>query len=124
MPRIDVIYFMDDTGFVPLLAWMDKQTPAVQNKGLERIERLTENGHELRRPHADTLTGGLHELRFKSDSSQVRILYFFHGRTIAVLTGGLKKNCEKVPQAEINHALDLKRRFEACPEHHTYKEEP
>ena len=49
-----------------------------------------------------------------------RILYFFAGRDIVVVSHGLKKERE-VPATEINRAIERKKRFEADPASHTYK---
>ena len=51
-----------------------------------------------------------------------RILYFFHGRTAAVLAHGLTKERE-VPSMDIERALERKRLFEEDPTGHTYGEE-
>lgn len=51
-----------------------------------------------------------------------RILYFFHGRTAAVLAHGLVKERE-VPTKDIEMALERKRLFEHDPYAHTYREE-
>ncbi len=50
-----------------------------------------------------------------------RILYFFHGREIGVLTAGLTKERE-VPAIEIDRAVERKRKFEQNPRLHTYEE--
>ena len=54
---------------------------------------------------------------------QYRILYFFHGRNVAILAHGLVKEKE-VPDADINRALERKTKFEQDPEKHTCREEP
>jgi phage-related protein len=48
------------------------------------IERLAQFGHELRRPSVDFLTGGVYELRIRRGRVNYRILYFFHGRNLAI----------------------------------------
>lgn len=50
-----------------------------------------------------------------------RLLYFFHGRTVAVVAHGLTKE-DVVPPADIERALRRKKLFEADPEKHTYRE--
>ncbi len=78
-------------------------------------------GHELRRPEADYLRDGIHELRVGLQSVNYRILYFFHGKIAAVLAHGLVKE-RAVPAVEIEEAIRRKRRFEQAPEAHTYQE--
>ena len=60
-PRTRVVFFAAEDGSAPLLEWLDKQPPKVQDKCLARIERLGEWGHQLRRPEADYLRDGIHE---------------------------------------------------------------
>ena len=67
-----------------------RSRPKVQDKRIVRSERLREMGHELRRPEADFLRDGIHELRLSFQMVQYRMLYFFfQGR--AVVTHGLTK---------------------------------
>ena len=73
-------------------------------KCVAAIERLAELGHELRRPLADYLQDGIYERRPKSGHVNYRMLYFFHGRHLAVLTSGLTKEAEVAP-TEIDRAI-------------------
>jgi len=79
-------------------------------------------GHELRRPEADFLRDGIHELRISLQGAQHRVLYFFHGPAAAVISHGLVKE-RVVPPKEIDRAVERKRRFEANPSKHTYEED-
>jgi len=78
-------------------------------------------GHELRRPEADFLRDGVHELRFSLQRVHHRILYFFHGKAAAVVSHGVTKE-RAIPPMEIDRALVRRRWFEANPQRHTYKE--
>ena len=49
-----------------------------------------------------------------------RILYFFAGKNIVVVSHGLTKERE-VPAAEIRRAIERKAKFERDPAAHTYK---
>lgn len=83
---------------------------------------MAQLGYELRRPATDILRDGIYELRAKQGHVQYRILYFFHGRNVAILAHGLTKE-DKVPAADIERALRQKRLFEQDPEGHTYAHE-
>lgn len=120
MPQTEVVFFADEDGSVPLLAWMDQCPEKARNKCIVRIERLAEVGHELRRPEADFLRDGIHELRLRHINVHYRILYFFH-KGIAVLSHGCSKE-EAVPEAEINRAIQNRARFIENPGKHTYEE--
>ena len=81
---------------------------------------MREFGHELRRPAADMLRDGIYELRAKKGHVQYRLLYFFHGRNIAILAHGLTKE-DRVPPVDIERAIKRKKLFEANPKAHTYE---
>jgi hypothetical protein len=83
------------------------------------VQRLAELGHELRRPEADFLRDGIHELRARRGSVEYRILYFFHGKECAVLAEGLSKK-GRVPDADVDRALQRKVTFEAGPSKYTF----
>lgn len=87
-----------------------------------RIELLAQSGHELRRPAADYLRDGIYELRAKQGHVQYRLLYFFHGRQVAILAHSLTKE-DKIPDVDIERAIKRKKLFEANPKEHTYESE-
>ena len=121
MPKTTVLFYREDPKIVPVLDWLDSLPKRALDKCLVRIERLRGLGHELRRPEADLLRDGIHELRVRLGTVNYRILYFFHGRIAAVLAHGLIKENE-VPQRDIELAIRRKGNFESDPEQHTYKE--
>lgn len=67
------------------------------------IERLVKFGHELRRPLADFLEEGIHELRIRKGRVNYRILYFFHGKNLAIPAHALAKE-DKVKADSGKHA--------------------
>lgn len=121
MPRTKVVLYREANGMVPLLEWLDSLPSKAVAKCRVRIERLAELGHELRRPEADFLRDGIYELRVGLAGRNYRILYFFHGRAVAILSHGLVKE-RAVPIKEIEEALARKRKFEADPKKHTHEE--
>ena len=120
MPETEVVIFMDDDGSAPLLDWLDVLPAKVQDKCIVRIERLSEQGHELRRPEADYLRDSIHELRIRHLRVNYRILYFFHQQQ-AVLSHGITKE-STIPDGEIDLAVSRNGKFEQDPENHTYRE--
>jgi phage-related protein len=120
MPQTEVVFFSENDGSVPLLEWLDRQPMKVQTKCIVRVERLIELGHELRRPEADFLRDGIHELRLSFRGVQYRMLYFFF-KERAVVTHGLTKE-GKVPDVEIDRAIERKARFEKDPNRYTHRE--
>lgn len=124
MPQTDVLFYQETEGDVPVLDWLRavaEKDPRAADKCQAAIERLAQMGHELRRPEADLLRDGVYELRVRVGRVNYRVLYFFHGRGVAVLAHGLTKE-KQVPKVDIDRAVQRKRRFEQNPEAHTYKE--
>ena len=121
MPKTNVVFYKEEDGSVPILEWLDSLQPKALDKCTVRIERLREMGHELRRPEADFLRDGIYELRVGLQHVNYRMLYFFHGRTAAVVSDGLVKEAE-VPAKEIEKAIERKRKFEKDPKSRTYEQ--
>ena len=122
MPRTGVVFYQEVPGDVPALDWL-RRLQRTDRRGyakcVARVQRLAELGHELRRPEADFLRDGIHELRARRGRVQYRILYFFHGKEVAVLAGGLSKEGQ-VPDGDIDRALQRKFVFEKDPSTHTF----
>ena len=76
-------------------------------------------GHELRRLEADHLRDGVYELRAADRGVQYRILYFFSGKDVVVVSHGLHKE-RRVPSLEIDRAIERKKKFQAGPTAHTF----
>jgi len=121
VPRATVVLYREDDGGCPFLEWFGKLPVKAQDKCFLRLERLRELGHELRRPEADFLRDGIYELRVSLRGVQYRMLYFFHGTGVAVISHGIVKE-RAVPGKEIERALERKKKFEADPHTHTYEE--
>lgn len=122
MPPVNVTFYKEDTK-IPALEFFDQIPKKAAAKGTVRLERLAELGHEMRRPEADLLRDGIYELRWQSQGINYRVLYFFHGKGIVVLSHGITKQQAEVPTHEINLAIQRKTNFQSDPEGHTYYEE-
>ena len=118
MPRAEVRFYRATNDKVPFYDWLDRLPEKVRAKCVVAIERLEELGHELRRPQADLLRDGIYELRLRLGRVHYRILYFFHGRGVAVVSHGTTKE-DRVREADIDLALENKRRYAADPALHT-----
>lgn len=121
MPKTKVVFYRELDGAVPVLEWFEDLSAKAQDKCRVRIQRLADLGHELRRPEADLLRGGIYELRVSLQHVNYRVLYFFHGRVAAILAHGLTKE-DRVPNAAIDEALARKQRYERAPKLHTFEE--
>lgn len=119
MPRADLIFYKDGDE-VPILDWLKRAPHKVQDKCFAYLSQLETKGHELRRPLADLLRDGIYELRPSYQGVHYRILYFFAGESVVVVSHGLRKEGE-VPAVEIVRAIERKRKFTADPRAHTFK---
>ena len=120
MPDVEVVFYRETDGDVPMILWLDGLNDRSQNKCFGVISWLAKLGHELRRPHADYVGAGIYELRVKDGRSNHRMLYFFHARSVVVMTHGFMKQQSQIPLLEIRRALGRKKEFEANPGIHSF----
>lgn len=109
---VELYLFKAEGGNVPLLPWLDDLPRKAREKCLARVARLIEFGHELRRPEADFLRDGIYELRASYQGVHYRMLYFFSGKAIVILSHGLTKERD-VPKGDIDRAVARKKSVEA-----------
>jgi phage-related protein len=122
MPRTPLVLFRESDGTAPLLEWLDELPDKARDKCVARLARLSELGHELRRPEADLLRDDIYELRASFQGIHYRMLYFFHGKAAAVVSHGVIKE-RTVPAVEIDRAIRRRREFLAYPSRHTMEME-
>jgi len=124
MPPVEVVFYCETDGSVPVLEWLEQLRARDRRafaKCVVKTNRLSELGHQIRRPEADFLGHGVYELRARSGTINYRVLYFFHGREVYVLAHALTKE-DQVPRRDIETALMRKARFEEDTEGHTHRE--
>ena len=125
MPETRIVFYQEADGPAPVVDWLEDLLRSNERAWANcraRIELLAQFGHQLRRPAADYLQDGIYELRAKQGHVQYRLLYFFHGRQVAILAHALTKE-DEVPKADIERAISRKKLFEANPKAHTYERE-
>lgn len=124
MPKTSILFYQEKEGHSPIVDWL-KELKKTDRKGFAqcvgRISQLESTGYQLRRPSADYLRDGIYELRAKHLKVQYRILYFFQGQNIAILSHGIVKEQSAVPEREIELAIRRKQKFLESPEVHTYQ---
>jgi|SRR5665213_375922 len=121
MPQAEVVFYLED-GKAPVREWLRTLPVKAQIKCLAYLSQLEDRGHELRRPAADLLRDGIYELRPSYAGVHYRILYFFAGKDVVVVSNGLIKEAT-VPAAEIARAISRRKRFMANPIAHTMQTE-
>jgi phage-related protein len=122
MPRTDLVFYREENGSVPALEWLDGlgHVKAVV-KCRAKLMRLAALGHEFRRPEADLLRDGIHELRIGLCHINYRLLYFFSGKDTVIVSHGFTKEA-KVPASEIALAIARRERFRLDPAAHSFRE--
>ena len=121
MPQTQILVFRSDDGTVPTLDWLEeveRRNRIAFAKCVQRIQQLESLGYEMRRPGADSLRDGIYELRARSGSVQYRLLYFFHGQNVAILSHGLTKE-KNVPDKDIELAKKRRRLIQSNPDRYT-----
>jgi phage-related protein len=112
MPTIRLEGFEEPNGRRPFEEWLETIPEGARFKCLDALEKLRSQGHELRRPVAAPLRDGIYELRPAYLGVQYRILYFFAGKGIVIVSHGFSKKTDKVPENEIERALRRKTIYE------------
>ena len=123
MPPVRVLTYQEDDGDVPLHEWLRSVAETNRDAAArcrDRIQRLAHHGHDLRRPSSAPLRDEIHELRARAGRVNYRILYFFNGRGVAVLTNGCTTE-GAVEKSDIDRAVRYKMKFRADPARHTYR---
>lgn len=126
MPQTVVYFYREADGKSPVLDWL-AELRLSNSKGfahcLAKLRLLRMSGFELRRPAADYLRDGIYELRAKQGTIQYRMLYFFHGRNIAVVAHGLTKE-KAISPADMDRAILRRKHYEKDPAKHRSPESP
>lgn len=123
MPQTRVFFYQDASGEAPVRLWLRRlrrSDPRGHEKCVARIERLAELGHELRRPEADSVRAGIHELRARRGTVNYRILYCFAGRNVAVLLHALTKE-GAIPPFDVERAIQRKDDVLRDPRRHLHE---
>ena len=103
-----------------MMDWLESLDSEQRAVVIARVDFLAQLGSKLRRPHADSLEKGIHELRAKKGKVQLRVLYFFAGSEIVLLALGFIKRGAKVPAKLIRDAIEMRRKYLADPDRHTF----
>ena len=92
------------------LEFLGQQQTAVKAKILKNMLELDRLGIAAKRPLVDYLRDDIYELRTGLNHINYRLLYFFDGLDIILITHGLKKEKE-VPSNEIDYAIKIKNEY-------------
>jgi len=119
VPQSEIVFYREGE-IVLFEQWLNTLPIKAQAKCLSQVRLLRSQGHELRRPIADFLRDGIYELRPTYQGVHYRILYFFSGKNVVVISHGLSKGSD-VPVVEINRALERRKKYKENPKAHGWK---
>lgn len=103
MNRYRIEFYLTSGAKSPVDDFLDEIIPVHRGKIMRWLKQLEKEGPDLPRPYADHVEGNIRELRIAISHHQYRLLYFFHGKTIVITQGFLKKT-NKISQEEITRA--------------------
>ena len=107
-----LVLFSDACGRCQVRDYLRDQSKKVRGHAGWLLQVLEEQGHELDRPAAGHLGGGIYELRVIVERQQHRIL-FFYDRWFIVATNAFLKKTDRVPEAEIAKAEKARLEWES-----------
>ena len=110
-PEYEILFYETADGYCPVDDYLDELSIKVRAKIEKWMEQLEIYGPDLPRPYADSLRDKIRELRIKFSGSQYRLLYFFSNKKI-VMTHGILKKTEQVPEEEIDKAVRMMKDYE------------
>lgn len=105
---MDVIYYEDSAGKVPVRDFIDCLEPKMKAKVFARLSLLETYGARLPMPYAKHVGDGIYELSTPQGSNITRLLYFFFSGDRAIVTNGFLKKTMRTPRREIEKAKKMR----------------
>jgi len=111
-----VEYYEKENGEIPVEDFLMTLNPKLRAKAYSDIMLLKKLGINIREPYSKAIKGkkykGIFELRTKFASDITRIFYFLFEKNKFILLHGFVKKADKIPNSEINRALEYKLDYE------------
>jgi phage-related protein len=107
----EVEFFQLASGRCPVAQFLSTLNETTDLPYIDHIFSLAEGyGYALSRPHSAPLRDKIFELRVSTENGQFRFLYSFDHKKI-IITHGLKKKTRKVPNREIEKAINYREMY-------------
>jgi phage-related protein len=104
----EVEYYEKENGRCPTQEFIEELPRKSQVFVIRSLSLLEEQGRNLTRPHVAYLRDGISELRVRTHHGQYRLLYFFYDGYKFVITHGINKKSDEVPDLEIDKAIEYR----------------
>ena len=93
----EIELYETESGSCPVGDFLGRLPSKLRRKVTTYLEVLGEGGPDLREPYTKPLGKGLFELRCQWGSESARLLFFFCGNRVIVVTNGFLKKTRKTP---------------------------
>lgn len=104
MDLFTVDFYREKDGTKPVGQFIKSLPVQMKAKVIGDLHLLEEYGNLAREPLSKHLEDGIFELRSKTGTEIIRILYFFEENRIIIATNGFVKKQQKTPKSEIELA--------------------
>ena len=101
----EVEFFEDSRGKQPVRIFLAELESKPRAKVLQAVQMLVEFGVELPFPYSSQVKGRLRELRTRFGGMHYRIFYYADPNRVFVLLHGIVKKSTRLPQTEVDIAL-------------------
>ncbi len=109
-------YYQKENGEIPVEDFLLTLKPKLRAKAYSDIMLLKHLGINIRAPYSSPVKrhkyNGIFELRTKFSSDITRIFYFLFDKNKFVLLHGFMKKTDKLPEHELERALNYKLDYE------------
>lgn len=105
-----VLFYETERGRAPAEDFYNSLHLKERAKIAKWIEKLEVYGPDLPRPYADIVKGKIRELRIRYGKVRYRFFFFFNGKDI-IITHGIKKKTDTIPDTEIRRAETIRLNF-------------
>lgn len=108
----EIIFYEKPNGRCPVTDFLDELSLKNDLPFINRmVDRLSELGPDLKRPHVDYLRDDIWELRVKTRSGKFRFFYFYYAGKTIILSHGYPKKAGKVADSEIDKAIENRKDY-------------
>lgn len=105
--QIRIKFYLTGSGRNPVEDFLKDQSNEIRERFVEAVQWLA-SGQNLSMPLSRSLSGihpGLHEMRLKDRSGQIRVLYFMKKADAIYMLHAFRKKTQALPRQEIELAL-------------------